>query len=66
MEIKGYKSRKTAEMKFMGRRAEHSLLDRRRNDFLEELTADTTEKIAQYKEKWLNHVSRTEDIRYPK
>jgi len=50
----------------MGRRAEHSLLDRRRNDFLEELTADTTEKIAQYKEKWLNHVSRTEDIRYPK
>jgi hypothetical protein len=29
-------------------------------DILEELTADPVEiKLAQYKQKWLNHVSRT-------
>jgi hypothetical protein len=34
------------------------VLDRRRNDILEELEVDTVETtLAQYKQKWLNHVS---------
>jgi len=58
----------TAEMKLMRHTAGYSLLDHRRNeDILEELTVDPLEnKLAQYKQKELNHVSRMEDIRYPK
>jgi hypothetical protein len=59
---------KTAEMKFMRRAAGYSLLDRRRNEnVLEEIRVDSVEnKLAQYKQKWFDHVSRWEDIRYPK
>jgi len=55
-------------MKFMTRTAGYSLLDHRRNeDILEEFKVDTVEKkLAQYRHKWLNRVSRTEHIRYPK
>jgi hypothetical protein len=54
-------------MKFMRSTTGYSSLDHRRNeDVLEELKVDPVEKkLAQYKQKWLNHVSRTEDIRYP-
>jgi hypothetical protein len=59
---------KAAEMKFMRRTAGYSLLDHRRNeDILEELRVDPVKKkLAQCKQKCLNHVSRMEDIRYPK
>jgi hypothetical protein len=55
-------------MKFMRRTAEYSLLDHRRNeDILEELKVDSVEKkLARYKQKWLNHVSKIDDIRYSK
>jgi hypothetical protein len=45
-----------------------SLLDHKRNDdILKELKEDPVEKkLEKYKEKWLNYVSRMEDIRYPK
>jgi hypothetical protein len=59
------RSPKTAEMKFMRRTAEYSLLvDHRRNgDILEEVKVDPAEnKFSQYKQKWLNHVRRMEDI----
>jgi hypothetical protein len=47
--------------------ARYSLLDHSRNeDILEEFKVNPAEKLAQYKQKWLNHVSRMEDIRYPK
>jgi len=54
-------------MKYMGHTARYSLLDRRRNeDVLEELKVNPVEnKLAEYKQKWLNHL-RTEDIRYQK
>jgi len=50
------------------RTAGYSLLDHRRNDdILEKLKADPVEnKLPQYKQKLLNHVSRLEDIRCPK
>jgi hypothetical protein len=36
-------------------------------DILEEIKVDPVEKeLAQYKQKWLNHISRMEDIRHPK
>jgi len=59
---------KTAKMKFMGPTAQYSSLEHRWNeDILEELKEDTVKnKLAQYKQKWLNHFSRMEDIRYPK
>jgi len=46
----------------------YSLLDQRRNEnILQELKVDSAEKkLAQCTQKWLNHVSRMEDIRYPK
>jgi hypothetical protein len=52
----------------MGHTAVYSLLDCRRNDILEELKSKPSQKkkLAQYKEEWLNHVTRMEDIRYPK
>jgi hypothetical protein len=55
-------------MKFIRHTAGYSLLDNRRNkDLLEELKVDPIEKkLAQYKQKWLNHVRRMKDIRYPK
>jgi hypothetical protein len=55
---------KTVEMTCMGRTAGYNLLDYRRNGYiLEELKVDPYEKkLTQYKQKWLNHVSRMEDI----
>jgi len=54
-------------MKFMRRITGYSLLDHKKNeDILEELKVDPIEnKLAQYKQKWLNHVSRMKNIRYP-
>jgi hypothetical protein len=64
------KQRKTAEMKLVRPTAGYSLLDHGRNeneDILDKLKVDPVErKLAQYKQKWLYHVSRMEDIRYPK
>jgi hypothetical protein len=54
-------------MKIMRRKARYSLLERSRNDVLEERKVDPVEKkLVQYKQEWLNHVSRMEGIRYPK
>jgi len=54
----------TAEMKFGRCVARYCLLDYRINeDILEELVK---KKLAQYKQKCLNHFSRMEYIRYPK
>jgi hypothetical protein len=55
-------------MKFMRHRAGYSLLDHRRSENdLEELKVDSLEnKLAQYKQSWLNHVSKMEDVMYPK
>jgi hypothetical protein len=45
----------------------HSLLNHRRNDILEEINIDPVEKkLAQYKQKRLNYVSRMKGIRYAK
>jgi len=51
----------------MRRTVGFGLLDHRRNeDVLKKLQVDPLEKrLAQYK-KWLNDISRMEDIRYPK
>jgi hypothetical protein len=59
---------KTAEINLRRRSEWYSLLDRRRNeDILEEAEVEPVEKkLAQYKQKWLNHVSRMEDSRYTK
>jgi hypothetical protein len=59
---------KTAEMKFMRHTARCSLLDHRRNEvILGEYKADIAgKKLAQYKEKCLNHISKMEDIWYLK
>jgi hypothetical protein len=59
---------KTAEMKFKRSTAGYSSLDPRRNEgILEQVKIDPVEKkLAQYKQKYLNYVSRIEDIRYPK
>jgi len=55
-------------MKFTRRTAGYSLLGHKRNEtILEELKVDSVEKkLAQYKQKWLNHDSRIEDSRHPK
>jgi hypothetical protein len=55
---------KGEEIKFMGRTAGYSLLDHRNNeDILEELKVGPVgKKLAQCKQKWLNHVSRMEDL----
>jgi hypothetical protein len=48
------------------RTAQYSLLHRRR-DYILEVKVDVLEgKLAQYKQKGLNHVSRIEDIRHKK
>jgi hypothetical protein len=67
-ETRDIRRQKTAEMKFMRRTPGYTLLARRRNeDILGEIKVDTVEKkLAQYKHKWLNVVSRMEDIGYPK
>jgi hypothetical protein len=59
---------KTAETKCMTHTARYSLLYHRMNeDILEELKVHSAEnKLAQYKQKWINHFSRMKDIRYPK
>jgi len=44
-----------------------SLLDHERNEHILQLEVHPVKKkLAQYKRKWLNLVSRMEDIRYPK
>jgi hypothetical protein len=50
----------------MTRTAGYDLLDHRRSEgILEELEVDPVgNKLAQHKQKWLNHI-RMEDIRYP-
>jgi hypothetical protein len=55
---------KTAEMKFMSNTAGYSLLDQRRNeDTVGEFKGHLVEnKSAQYKQKWINHISGMEDI----
>jgi hypothetical protein len=56
-----------AEIKFMSCTAGYSSLDHRRNEDTLEIKVDTVEeKFSQYKHKWLNHVGKMEDIRYPK
>jgi hypothetical protein len=59
---------KIEEIKFVRLAVGYSLLDHRRNKkFLEVLKVDPVEKkLAQCKQKWLNHVSRMDYIRYPK
>jgi hypothetical protein len=51
---------KAAEMKFMRPTGVYSLLDHGRSEDILELNVDAMKKIAQYKQKWLNHVSRRE------
>jgi hypothetical protein len=48
--------------------ARYSSFDYRRNeDISQKLKVDPVEKkLARYKQKWLNHVSRMEDVRYTK
>jgi hypothetical protein len=48
--------------------AEYSLLDRKRNEeVLEDVKIHPVEKkLEQYKQSWLNNVSRMENIRYTK
>jgi hypothetical protein len=54
-------------MKFMKCTARYNLLDHRRNEDISEHKVDPIEKkLVQYRQKWSNHVSRMEDIRYPK
>jgi len=55
-------------MKFLKCRAGYRLLDNRINgDILEDLKANPVEKmLGQYKQKWLNHISRMEEIRCSK
>jgi hypothetical protein len=58
---------KTAEWKFMRHIEGYSLLDQRQNeDNLEETVDQVEKKLAQYKYKWLSHVSRMKDTRYAK
>jgi len=46
-------------MKFTRRTAGYTFICHRRNDILEELKVDPVEKkLAQYKQKWLNHDGR--------
>jgi hypothetical protein len=54
----------TAEMNIMKPTAGYGSLDHRGNlNVLGELKVDPVEnKLAQYEHKWLNHVSRMEDI----
>lgn len=58
----------TAEVQFVSFTAEYNLLNQTRNgDMLEEFKVDPIKKkFAQYKKIWSNHVSRIEDIKYPK
>jgi hypothetical protein len=52
----------------MKRTAGCTLLDHGKNvQTSEVLKEDTVEKkLAQYKQNWLNHISKMEDVRYPK
>jgi 1,2-phenylacetyl-CoA epoxidase PaaB subunit len=52
----------TAEMKFMRRAEGYSLIGNRRS----EVILEVEKKLAKHKQKWLNHVSRAEDIKYLK
>jgi hypothetical protein len=58
---------KPAEMKFMKPTAGYSALHLIRNeDISDEHEIDSiSKKEAQYKQKCLNHISRTGDVRYP-
>jgi len=45
----------------------YSLLYHWKNEYILEIEIDPVKmKLAQYKQKWLNHIKRMEDIRYPK
>jgi hypothetical protein len=57
-----------SEMEPVNRTRGYSSLDHSRTeDGLEEFEVYPIEwKLAQYKQKWLNHISRMEDIIYPK
>jgi len=58
---------KTAEVKFWDARKDTVYLEHKRNENISELKVDPLEKkLAQCKQKCLNHVSRIQDIRYPK
>jgi hypothetical protein len=47
----------------MRRTAGYSLLDHRRSDISKEIKVDPVEKkLAQYKQKWFNHIIRMGDI----
>jgi hypothetical protein len=54
---------KTAEMKFMRCTVGYNLLDPRRNENISENLTDTVKKkLAQYKQKCLNHGSRIKNM----
>jgi hypothetical protein len=59
---------KKAEMKFVTGTAGYNLMDyRRKQDIQEGIKVEPVDrKLAQYKQKRLNQVSRMEDVRYPK
>jgi hypothetical protein len=59
---------KTAEMKFMRCTTGCSVLDHGRNeDVSEKLKVNPVKKkLSQCKQKWFSHVSRMEDVSYPK
>jgi hypothetical protein len=58
---------KIADACFTGRIAGYNLLNHRNENGLQELKVDLVEKeLAKYKQKWINHVGRMEDIRHKK
>jgi hypothetical protein len=69
IETKVYKKTKDSRSKIQEMYSKiQQLLDHRRNeDVLEELKVDPVKKkLAQYKQKRLNHISRMENTGYPK
>jgi hypothetical protein len=55
-------------MKFLRKTAGYTLMDHKQNEeIIQELqAAPTINKIQNYKIKWIQHVSRMDDQRYPK
>jgi hypothetical protein len=55
-------------MKFLRKTAGHTLMDHKKNEeMIQELqVAPIINKIQNYKTKWIHHVSRMDDQRYPK
>jgi hypothetical protein len=58
----------TSEMKFLRKTAGYTLMDHKQNEeIIQELrVAPIINKIQNYKTKWMQHVSRMDDQRYPK